>query len=145
VKKIPDILTNGPLGTLWKGRTVPLLKPSEAISTAAIYSKISVKKIAENPSLIPIIKVEDKNKLKIAFDLYGPNVQFKKSAPRLPNFRIVVVKADESVPTKSDLKATLGHGKIKDKVPLLFAIVSHSDIAFYSMYPVDLPTQITMG
>ena len=70
-------------------------------------------------------------------------MHFKKSAPRLPNFRLTVVKSDENVPTEDDLKATMMD--IKDRVPLIFAIVSQSDIAFFNLYPVSLPTMISMG
>ena len=82
-------------------------------------------------------------KFKISYDIYGPGVHFKKSNPSLPNFRIVIVDAKDKIPNKNDMRSTLG--SIRDGVPLLFAIVSDSNIAFYNLFPIDLPLQITMG
>ena len=127
-------LLEGPLHTLWTGSSVPLIRPSQASSTKSILSKLNLK---------PFEPQEAGRKMKISFDIYGPNVHFRKSSPRLPNFRLVVVTSEESLPTKADLKATLG--TIKDKVPLLFAIVSQSDVSMFNLFPVDLPTEITMG
>ena len=138
--KLSDILLEGPLKTLWSiGNSTPMIKPSQAKSTKAIFSALTVKH--------PIMGIETSQirgtQFKISFDVYSPNVHFKKSAPRPPNFRVVVTNYDTNVPTEKDLAATMAD--IYDKVPLMFGIVSQSDMAFFSFNPVCLPTDITMG
>ena len=135
-----DILLEGPLMTLWSvGKSVPLLKPSQAKSTKAILSTITFNSETENGNSWRYKGTP----FKISFDVYGSNVHFKKSAPTFPNFRLVITKCDANVPTEDDLNATMAG--ISDKVPLVFGIVSQSDVAFFSLSPITLPTDITMG
>jgi len=137
VPKISKILLEGPLKSLWNGHNTPMLRPYQAKSTKAIFSKLTLRHISNDAEGC------ESKVFKISYDVYGPNVHLKKSAPRLPNFRLVICQSDETLPSEDDLKATMGD--IKDKVPLMFAIVSQSDIAFFSLYPTNLPTEITMG
>ena len=141
-KKPSEILLDGPLGVLWSvGVSTPAMKPSQAKSTAAILSAISLQAPTLNETSIH--SKGSGTQFKISFDVYAPNVHFKKSAPRLPNFRVVITKYDTNVPTEQDLAATMAG--ICDKVPLMFGIVSQSDIALFSLNPVSLPTHVTMG
>ena len=138
--KPSDILLEGPLRALWSvGKTVPLLKPSQAKSTKKILSTITFNTEA-NESYLHRCKG---TQYKISFDVYGANVHFRKSAPTFPNFRMVVTKCDANVPTEQDLKASTAG--IEDKVPIVFGIVSQSDVAFFSLSCISLPTDITMG
>ena len=141
-KKPSEILLDGPLGVLWSvGVSTPAMKPSQAKSTAAILSAISLQ---TTPTLNETsIHSKCGIQFKISFDVYGPNVHFKKSSPGLPNFRIVVTTSDNNVPNEHDLVATMS--SLTDKVPLVFGIVSQSDIAFFSLSPISLPVDITMG
>ena len=143
-----SVLKEGPLRSLWLSKTCPMIKPSDGSSTLNILTKLQF-----SNTTIHQDKVKDTTstksihfqgqKFKISYDIYAPGVHFKKSNPCLPNFRIVIMDSNDKVPTKTDMQTTLG--SISDGVPLLFSIVSHGDIAFYSLYPVDLPLQITMG
>ena len=141
-KKPSEILLDGPLGVLWSvGVSTPAMKPSQAKSTAAILSAISLQAPTLNETSIN--SKGSGTQFKISFDVYGPNVHFKKTSPGLPNFRIVVTTSDNDVPDEDDLGATMA--SLTDKVPLVFGIVSQSDIAFFSLSPVSLPVDITMG
>ena len=118
--------------------TTPLLRPSDALTTRAVLHKLRLKTNGSQASFD-----DCPQKFHISYDVYNPNVHFRKSAPRLPNYRVVIANSEDKVPKLSDLQSTLG--TISDKVPLLFAIVSESDIAFYTPYLIDLPLDITMG
>ena len=132
-----QILREGPLHTLWTSTTTPLLRPLDAKTTRSVLNKLQLKTKASVESFSPVTH-------RISFDVYHPNVQnFRKSAPRLPNFRVIIAQKEERVPNVEDLQCTLG--TIKDQVPIIFALPSESDIAFYSPYPISLPFDITMG
>ncbi len=47
VKEEPEELKEGPLGSLWRGKTRPLIEPREALSVAHILSRISLPKIGK--------------------------------------------------------------------------------------------------
>ena len=47
VKEEPEELKEGPLGSLWKGKTRPLIEPREALSVGHILSRISLPKIGK--------------------------------------------------------------------------------------------------
>ena len=145
-----SVLKEGPLRSLWLSKTCPMIKPSDGSSTLNILTKLQFsssvqdnKKIVKNNTKSIHHSQAGQKLFKISYDIYAPGVHFKKSNPCLPNFRIVIMDSNDKVPTKADMQSTLG--SITDGVPLLFSIVSHGDIAFYSLYPVDLPLQITMG
>ena len=59
------------------------------------------------------------------------------------NFRLTICDPEDQVPNEDDLKAALN--EIGDKVPLFCAIVSHADVAFFSLFPLSLPLEINMG
>ena len=139
-----SVLKEGPLRSLWLSKTCPMIKPSDGSSTLNILTKLQFSSVQDKvKNTKSIHHSHHGQKFKISYDIYAPGVHFKKSNPCLPNFRIVIMDSNDKVPTKADMQTTLG--SITDGVPLLFAIVSHGDIAFYSLYPVDLPLQITMG
>ena len=132
------VLLEGPLKTLWTGSCKPLLRPSDALTTRGVLNKLKLK----SKGTVIADKCQAQ-KFQISYDVYNPSVHFRKSAPRLPNYRIIISNSEEKVPNLFDLQSTIG--TISDTVPLLFAIVSQSDIAFYSPFPIDLPLDITMG
>ena len=148
-EKLPEVVTiddddpyaelkEGPLKSLWVGKTCPMIMPSQGTSTKDILTLLRMDQFQDKDN-----EKDNGRKFKISYDIYGPKAPFKKSKPSLPTFRIVIVEAKDEVPNKNDLSATLG--SISDGVPLVFSVVSNGDISFYSLYPVDLPLQITMG
>ncbi len=132
-EQVPEVLTSGPLKSLWLGQTWPLLLPRDALSSRIILNKIKL-----NQRLVNTV-----TKLKISYDLYLPTAKFQKSRPRAPTFRIVVCKGDSALPNNHDIKATVG--RLRDELPLLFAVVTLNNIAFYNFFPVKLPTQEMIG
>ena len=137
-----QILLEGPLQTLWTNATTPLLRPLDAKTTTSVLNKLQLKTKASSTSSVELSSSPVTHR--ISFDVYHPNVQnFRKSAPRLPNFRVIIAQKEDRVPNVDDLQCALG--TIKDQVPILFALPSESDIAFYSPYPISLPLDITMG
>ena len=133
-----QVLLEGSLRTLWaKSETVPMLRPLDAKTTRSVLNKLQLKVVE------PSEDADEVQDYHISYDIYHPNVHFRKSAPRLPNFRVVIAQKEDRVPNIDDLQCIIG--TIKDEVPILFAVPSQSDIAFYSPYPIDLPLDITMG
>ena len=132
-------LDEGPLAPLWSGKTVPLLEPRFARSTSEIMRRQQFPPAAEKN------RGEDHERhgFKIDFDLYLPTVVYKKSAPRLPNYRICVTSQGDAMPEDEDVDDLVKD--LKDSVPLLFAVVATGSISFYCFSKVELPQIVTMG
>jgi hypothetical protein len=127
-------IREGPLRSLWKsGSTVPKLSPADSTSTSAILAKLKLKNPENN------FTEKESSTFKISFDVYLPSIRLRKSIPKLPNYRVVVCRSDSKVPSTGDVRLTLG--TLKDGVPLLFSIVSLSNISFFCFSQVSLPTQ----
>nr|CAD7393698.1 unnamed protein product [Timema cristinae] len=75
--------------------------------------------------------------LKISFDLFLPVASFRKCAPGLPNYRLVVFGFEDPPPTPADISWLLRH--FEDGVPLLFSVVSPDSVSFFQFSNVDLP------
>ena len=112
-----------------------MLSPSQATSTSAILSKLSLPTTCQLPEL-------ESTKLKISFDVYLPTTKLKKSVPKIPNYRVVVVRSDSNIPTSADIRATLG--SLSDAVPILFAVVSTTNVSFFDFAEVSLPCNPTI-
>jgi len=127
---------NGALAVLWKsGQTTPRLSPSDATSSSAILSKLAFGSEQTFPK-------SEGCKFKISYDVYLPSVQLRKSVPKLPNYRVVVLRSDSPIPTSSDIRATLG--VLKDGVPIIFAVVAISTVSFFNFAQVCLPTNVSV-
>lgn len=134
-------LNEGPLAPLWSGKTVPLLEPRFARSTSEIMRRLQVSQNAGN-SGEHAERICD-HSFKIDFDLYLPTIVYKKSAPRLPNYRICVTSHEDPMPEDEQIDDLVKH--LKDSVPLLFAVVATGSISFYCFSKVELPQIVTMG
>ncbi|XP_064007108.1 tRNA-splicing endonuclease subunit Sen54 isoform X2 [Pogoniulus pusillus] len=125
---------------LWDQAVTPLLRPEEATSTAALLQQISVLQpshILDGASRLQ----EDPNAMKIDFNVYPADAvaKFKKSNPGKPYVRMCVRSFDEQVPSLRALKqVTYQSGD----VPVVFALVDHGDVAFYSLKEFKLPVDV---
>ncbi|NXR07800.1 SEN54 endonuclease, partial [Semnornis frantzii] len=125
---------------LWDQAVTPLLRPEEATSAAALLQQISVLQpshILDGASRLQ----EDPEAMKIDFNVYPADAvaKFKKSNPGKPYVRMCVRSFDEQVPSLRALKqVTYQSGD----VPVVFALVDHGDIAFYSLKEFKLPVDV---
>ncbi|XP_002961843.2 tRNA-splicing endonuclease subunit Sen54 [Selaginella moellendorffii] len=70
--------------------------------------------------------------LKLVFDVYAPNSQFRKTSPGVPLFSLCVSR---TAPTKNQVN-TLERGS---KVPVKFATVQGGHVGIFSFTTVELP------
>ncbi|CAH3184774.1 unnamed protein product, partial [Porites evermanni] len=84
----------------------------------------------------------DQQSLQVAFDVYQPGVNFKKTDPGPPHFCIAVCRYYDPPPSLAALSFLT---KQCSPVPLKIALVDGGNISFYSVLDVDSPTFITRG
>ena len=149
VKKLPLSLIEGPLAELWGGKTKPLLQPIHSKSTAKIMAKLDQQLSQKfvNDNIADAIEIEAKKEqyplFRIQYDVYLPKVQFRKSSPHPPNYRVTVCKPSDPLPTHKDVESLTGC--YTDAVPLLFAVCTISSVSFYCFSQVHLPQMISKG
>lgn len=125
---------------LWDQAVTPLLRPDEATSSAALLQQISVLQpshILDGASRLQ----EDPEDMKIHFNVYQADAvaRFKKTNPGKPYVRMCVRSFDEQIPSLRALKqVTYQSGDI----PVVFALVDHGEIAFYSLKEFKLPVDV---
>ncbi|XP_075297466.1 tRNA-splicing endonuclease subunit Sen54 isoform X2 [Opisthocomus hoazin] len=125
---------------LWDQPVTPLLRPEEATSSAALLRQISVLQpshILDGASRLQ----EDPEGMKIDFNVYQADAvaKFKKTNPGKPYVRMCVRSFDEQIPSLRALKQlTYQSGD----VPVVFALVDHGEIAFYSLKEFKLPVDV---
>ncbi|NXX18759.1 SEN54 endonuclease, partial [Podargus strigoides] len=125
---------------LWDQAVTPLLRPDEATSSAALLQQISVLQpshILDGASRLQ----EDPEGLRIDFNVYQADAvaKFKKTNPGKPYVRMCVRSFDEQIPSLRALKqVTYQSGD----VPVVFALVDHGEIAFYSLKEFKLPVDV---
>nr|CAD7460111.1 unnamed protein product [Timema tahoe] len=83
------------------------------------------------------VELEGHATVTISFDLFLPVASFRKCAPGLPNYRLVVFGFEDPPPTPADISWLLWH--FEDGVPLLFSVVSPDSVSFFQFSNVDLP------
>ncbi|NXL86986.1 SEN54 endonuclease, partial [Alectura lathami] len=125
---------------LWDQAVTPLLRPEEATSSAAILQQISVLQpshILDGASRLQ----EGPESMKIDFNVYQADAvsKFKKTNPGKPYVRMCVQSFDKRIPSLRALKqVTYQSGD----VPVVFALVDHGEIAFYSLKEFKLPVDV---
>ncbi|NXD16057.1 SEN54 endonuclease, partial [Nothocercus nigrocapillus] len=125
---------------LWDQTVTPLLRPDAATSSAAILQQISILQpshILDGASRLQ----EDAERITIDFNVYQADAvaKFKKTNPGKPYVRMCVRSFDEEIPSLRALKqVTYQSGD----VPVVFALVDHGEIAFYSLKDFKLPVDI---
>uniref|UniRef100_A0A8C4JRH6 tRNA splicing endonuclease subunit 54 n=1 Tax=Dromaius novaehollandiae TaxID=8790 RepID=A0A8C4JRH6_DRONO len=125
---------------LWDQPVTPLLRLDEATSSAAVLQQISVLQpshILDGASRLQ----EDTEGMTIDFNVYQADAvaKFKKTNPGKPYVRMCVRSFDEQIPSLRALKqVTYQSGD----VPVVFALVDHGEIAFYSLKEFKLPVDV---
>ncbi|RLV99342.1 hypothetical protein DV515_00009952 [Chloebia gouldiae] len=125
---------------LWDQAVTPLLRPEEVTSPAALLQQISVLQpshILDGASRLQ----EDPEALKIDFNVYQADAvsKFKKTNPGKPHVRMCVRSFDEQIPSLRALKQVT---YLSGDVPLVFALVDHGEITFYSLKEFKLPVDV---
>ncbi|XP_004860727.1 tRNA-splicing endonuclease subunit Sen54 isoform X1 [Heterocephalus glaber] len=125
---------------LWGQPVTPLLSPGQADSPATVLQHISVLQtthLADGGARL----LEKPGGLDISFDVYQADAvaTFRKNSPGKPYARMCISGFDEPVPDLCSLKRlTFQSGD----VPLIFALVDHGDISFYSFRDFTLPKDL---
>ncbi|XP_015501620.1 tRNA-splicing endonuclease subunit Sen54 isoform X3 [Parus major] len=125
---------------LWDQAVTPLLRPEEVTSPAVLLQQISVLQpshILDGASRLQ----EDPEALKIDFNVYQADAvsKFKKTNPGKPHVRMCVRSFDEQIPSLRALKQVT---YLSGDVPLVFALVDHGEITFYSLKEFKLPVDV---
>uniref|UniRef100_H0WIL5 tRNA splicing endonuclease subunit 54 n=1 Tax=Otolemur garnettii TaxID=30611 RepID=H0WIL5_OTOGA len=125
---------------LWGQPVTPLLNPSQVDSPAMVLQHISVLQtthLADGGAWL----LEKSAGLEISFDVYQADVvaTFRKNNPGKPYARMCISGFDEPVPDLCSLKRLSYQS---GDVPLIFALVDHGDISFYSFRDFTLPRNV---
>ncbi|XP_065753638.1 tRNA-splicing endonuclease subunit Sen54 [Phocoena phocoena] len=125
---------------LWDQPVTPLLSPGQADSPATVLQHISVLQtthLADGGARL----VEKSGGLEISFDVYQADAvaTFRKNNPGKPYVRMCISGFDEPVPDLCTLKRLSYQS---GDVPLIFALVDHGDISFYSFRDFTLPRDL---
>ncbi|XP_077824884.1 tRNA-splicing endonuclease subunit Sen54 isoform X1 [Macaca mulatta] len=125
---------------LWGQSVTPLLSPGQASSPAVVLQHISVLQtthLADGGAQL----LEKSGGLEISFDVYQADAvaTFRKNNPGKPYARMCISGFDEPVPDLCSLKRLSYQS---GDVPLVFALVDHGDISFYSFRDFTLPQDV---
>ncbi|XP_012634266.2 tRNA-splicing endonuclease subunit Sen54 isoform X3 [Microcebus murinus] len=125
---------------LWGQPVTPLLKLGQAASPAMVLQHISVLQtthLADGGARL----LERSEGLEISFDVYQADAvaTFRKNNPGKPYARMCISGFDEPVPDLCSLKRLSYQS---GDVPLIFALVDHGDISFYSFRDFTLPRDL---
>ncbi|XP_068581857.1 tRNA-splicing endonuclease subunit Sen54 [Cebidichthys violaceus] len=124
---------------LWNREVTPLHDPRQPIPTGQLLDKISV--IESTHLLEGASRLKDSDEWRIRFNVYQPDsvADFKKSNPGKPYSRMCVCSFGGPVP---DLRAIKQLAFQSGDVPVVFAVVDHGDISFYTFKDFQLPTDV---
>ncbi|XP_031564034.1 tRNA-splicing endonuclease subunit Sen54-like [Actinia tenebrosa] len=135
------ILQDSPVSHLWMDESgcQPLVRPSDAKSTASLLSKLQVIKTHR---MTTKTTHSESHPLAVDFDVYHPGVHYKKSDPGVPPFCVSVCRYSYpalSLSVINDLTCESYPSPIK------FAVTCDGSVSFYDMIDADLPTSINIG
>ncbi|XP_059167131.1 uncharacterized protein LOC131949319 [Physella acuta] len=122
-----DHKNSNPVAHYWEGEITPLVHPSDAWSSQSILDHLRIIESADNTSLIP--DSDCMIDIKISYDVHLPDSRFKKSMPGIPNHRVCVTKCSSQLPGLAEIQQVWA--RLKDEVPLHWAVVDSGEIAFY--------------
>ncbi|XP_037544612.1 tRNA-splicing endonuclease subunit Sen54 [Nematolebias whitei] len=124
---------------LWNREVEPLHDPTRPVPTAELLDKISV--IKSTRLLEGASRLKASDEWRICFDVYQPDSvsDFKKSSPGKPYSRMCVCSFDGPVP---DLRAVKQLAFQSRDVSVVFAVVDHGDISFYTFKDFQLPRDV---
>ncbi|XP_043820668.1 tRNA-splicing endonuclease subunit Sen54 isoform X2 [Dromiciops gliroides] len=125
---------------LWDQPVTPLLSPGQAASPATVLQQISVMQTTHLTDGVDGL-LEKSGDMEISFDIYQADSvsSFRKNDPGKPYARMCISGFDEPVP---DLRTLKRLSFQSGDVPLIFALVDHGDIAFYSFRDFTLPMDL---
>ncbi|XP_032220774.2 uncharacterized protein LOC5520092 isoform X2 [Nematostella vectensis] len=137
--QVSDTIMSSPAACLWKDESgcKPLLRPSDARSTAAVLSKLQVVKTQRMTST-----AAQASKYLIAFDVYQPGSGYKKTTPGSPYICICICRFLDPVPSLTDITHLTQKAH---PTPVKFAVVSGGNVSIYSFLDADLPTFVSNG
>ncbi|KAM7371492.1 hypothetical protein PAMP_008729 [Pampus punctatissimus] len=129
----------GQAAHLWNREVTPLHDPCDPLSTGELLDKISV--IKSTHLLEGASRLKSSDKWRICFNVYQPDTvaDFKKRNPGKPYSRMCVCSFDGPVP---DLQAMKLLAFQSGDVPVVFAVVDHGDVSFYTFKDFQLPTDV---
>uniref|UniRef100_A0A4W6DV26 TSEN54 tRNA splicing endonuclease subunit n=1 Tax=Lates calcarifer TaxID=8187 RepID=A0A4W6DV26_LATCA len=124
---------------LWNREVTPLHDPTQPVPTDQLLDKISV--IKSTDLLEGASSLKGSDEWRICFNVYQPDAvaDFKKSSPGKPYSRMCVCSFDGPVP---DLRAIKLLASQSGDVPVVFAVVDHGDISFYTFKDFQLPKDV---
>ncbi|XP_022064972.1 tRNA-splicing endonuclease subunit Sen54 [Acanthochromis polyacanthus] len=124
---------------LWNREVTPLHDPRQPIPTGELLDKISV--IKSTHLLEGASRLKGSEEWRICFNVYQPDTvaDFKKSNPGKPYSRMCVCSFDGPVP---DLRVIKLLAFQSGDIPVVFAVVDHGDISFYTFKDFQLPTDV---
>ncbi|XP_001377652.1 tRNA-splicing endonuclease subunit Sen54 isoform X1 [Monodelphis domestica] len=126
---------------LWNQPVTPLLSPDQAASPASVLQQISLLKTTHLTDEVDGRLLEKSGDMEIIFNIYQADSvsSFRKNDPGKPYARMCISGFDEPVP---DLRTLKRLSFQSGDVPLIFALVDHGDIAFYSFRDFTLPVDL---
>ncbi|XP_074080689.1 tRNA-splicing endonuclease subunit Sen54 [Macrotis lagotis] len=126
---------------LWDQPVTPLLNPIQAANPATVLQQISLLQTTHLTDGIDGRLLEKSGDMEISFDIYQADSvsSFRKNDPGRPYARMSISGFDEPVP---DLRTLKRLSFQSGDVPLIFALVDHGDIAFYSFRDFTLPVDL---
>uniref|UniRef100_A0A1A7XQL0 tRNA splicing endonuclease 54 homolog n=1 Tax=Iconisemion striatum TaxID=60296 RepID=A0A1A7XQL0_9TELE len=124
---------------LWNTEVKPLHDPTRPLPTAELLDKISV--IKSTHLLEGASRLKSSDEWRICFNIYQPDsvADFRKSNPGKPYARMCVCSFSGPVPDLGVLKQLAFQS---GDVPVVFAVVDHGDISFYSFKDFQLPRDV---
>nr|XP_019949967.1 PREDICTED: tRNA-splicing endonuclease subunit Sen54 [Paralichthys olivaceus] len=124
---------------LWNREVTPLHDPGQPLPTKELLDKISV--IKSTDLLEGASRLKGSEEWRICFSVYQPDsvAEFKKNSPGKPSSHMCVCSFDGPVP---DLRAIKLLASQSRDVPVVFAVVDHGDISFYTFKDFQLPTDV---
>ncbi|ROT72072.1 hypothetical protein C7M84_009560 [Penaeus vannamei] len=125
----------GPGRVLWRGHTVPLIKPGMAASTQSVLAACSLGDETSDVSDREW-KIPKELQLSFHFDVYLPNVPYRKSQPSQPSKRITVLRDGQNPTPGQILDITT---RFHDDVPVVSAVVVCGEVRLYTLSPVNIP------
>uniref|UniRef100_A0A3P8X320 TSEN54 tRNA splicing endonuclease subunit n=1 Tax=Cynoglossus semilaevis TaxID=244447 RepID=A0A3P8X320_CYNSE len=124
---------------LWNREVTPLHDPSQPLPTRELLDICSV--IKPTCLLEGASRLKPAHEWRISFVVYQPDTasEFKKSKPRKPYTHVCVCGFDGPVPELQTVKLLTSQS---GDVPVVFAVVDHGDVSFYTMKDFELPTDV---
>uniref|UniRef100_A0A673AEF8 tRNA-splicing endonuclease subunit Sen54 N-terminal domain-containing protein n=1 Tax=Sphaeramia orbicularis TaxID=375764 RepID=A0A673AEF8_9TELE len=124
---------------LWNREVTPLHDPTEPLPHGKLLEKISV--IKSTNLLEGASRLKSSDEWRISFNVYQPDTvaDFKKSNPGKPYSRMCVCSFNSPVPDLQVMKVLAFQS---GDIPVVFAVVDHGDISFYTFKDFQLPTDV---